>query len=122
MNPMTALLETSTIVISATISAFLGSKMFRAGSTMVADIAQVPLPDWVQWVVGPAGALVGLILALRWLANRLNKAEEKIDRRENERDEDRKRLIEVLSENSRVISENSRVSAEVIGILSRFKS
>ena len=122
MNPMTAILEVSTIVVSASISAFLGSRLFRAGSSVVAEVAQVPLPDWVQWVVGPAGALVGLVLALRWLANRLNKAEEKIDRRENERDEDRKRLIEVLSENSRVISENSRVSAEVISILSRLKT
>lgn len=117
MSHMTPLLETSTTAVSATMSAILGAQVFKGASHFLADTAQIPMPEWVQWLVGPVGALVGLVLALRWMAGRLNKAEEKIDRRENERDDDRKRLIEVLSENSRVISENSRVSAEVISIL-----
>lgn len=93
---MTSHIDSAVAVISTTGSALLGSQVAQSASSILADATAVPTPDWMQWLIGPAGALVGLVVALRWMAGRLNKADERLQAREDERDEDRKRLIEVL--------------------------
>lgn len=65
--------------------------------------ASPDMPEWMKWILGPLGALVGMIFAVWWLSNRLNKAEAKADKREDERDVDRKTLITVLEQNSSVL-------------------
>ena len=118
---MTAHLDAAVAAITTFGSALLGSQVARSAGHFMAETANYPMPEWLQWVIGPAGALVGLVIALKWMAGRLNKAEEKIDRREEERDEDRKRLIEVLAENSNVIKEAKEAYREVVGAISKCK-
>lgn len=67
------------------------------------QVAPSELPPWMQWLLGPLGALVGMLFAIWWLSQRLNKAEVKADAREVERDQDRKALIIVLEQNSSVL-------------------
>jgi hypothetical protein len=71
------------------------------GSQALPDIlSQVPAPDWIQQLQGPFGALVGLAIGLWWMKTRLDKAEAKADKRDDERDADRKTLITVIEQNS----------------------
>lgn len=65
----------------------------------------VAMPDWLSMLLGPLGALVGLIIAIKWLAGRLDKSEEKYDEREKERDDDRKTLILLVEQNGQVLKE-----------------
>lgn len=102
---MTHQLETITAGISTFASAVLGSQIFSA----LADAAPDQMPGWMKWLLGPLGALVGMILAIYWLSRRLDKAEIKADVREQERDNDRKTLITALVENSQVIREVKEV-------------
>jgi hypothetical protein len=84
------------------------------GSQVIPDvISQVPAPDWIQQLQGPFGALIGLALGLWWMSKRLDKAETKADKREDERDADRKSLITVVEQNSNVLRNASEVLSEV---------
>lgn len=97
---MTSHLEAAAAALSTAGSSVFGYFTAKNAAHMVAESAPVQMPEWLQWAVGPFGALIGLIFALRWMAGRLDKAEKKVEAREAERDEDRKRLIEVLIENT----------------------
>lgn len=82
------------------------------GSQVLPDLlSQLPAPDWIQQVQGPFGALIGLALGLWWMSKRLDKAEAKADKREDERDADRKSLITVVEQNSNVL----RSATEILG-------
>jgi hypothetical protein len=82
------------------------------GSHALPDLlSQVPAPDWIQQLQGPFGALIGLALGLWWMSKRLDKAEAKADKREDERDADRKSLITVVEQNSNVL----RNASEILG-------
>lgn len=76
-------------------------------------LANVPTSDWMAQLQGPFGALVGLSLGLWWMKTRLDKAEAKADKREDERDADRKNLITVVEQNSNFISSAARVLDDV---------
>lgn len=82
-------------------------------------LAQVPSPDWMDKLQGPFGALVGLAIGLWWMNARLNKAETKNDEREKERDEDRKNLITVVTQNSIIMGRTSDVLEEAIDVLKK---
>jgi len=56
-----------------------------------------------------------MIFAVWWLAGRLNKAEAKADKREDERDSDRKSMITIVEQNSQVIREVKEVIGKCKG-------
>jgi len=101
---MTNQLDTVITGLIAVTSSAMGAKSFR----LIAEVTSAPMPEWMTWLVGPLGALVGLIIALKWMSARLDKAEAKADAKEAARDldsrADRERIIVAL-ERSTVVME-----------------
>ena len=89
---------------------------FRALPDM---LSQIPAPDWVQQLQGPFGALIGLALGLWWMSKRLDKAEAKADKREDERDADRKSLITIVEQNSNVLRSATEILSSVKDVLKK---
>ena len=90
------------------------------GSQALPDmLSQIPAPDWVQQLQGPFGALIGLALGLWWMSKRLDKAEAKADKREDERDADRKSLITVVEQNSNVLRSATEMLGSVKDVLKK---
>lgn len=83
--------------------------------TLLADVIAMPLPGWAQMVLGPVGAVACLIVALRWMAARLNRAESRFEERDVERDADRRSLILVVEQNSQALREVTGVIAKCKG-------
>lgn len=97
-------IETTLSGVAAITASLIGNKAAVAGTILLADATQQDLPKWAQMMMGPVGGFVGLVLGLVWMANRLNKAETKMDKRDDERDADRKTLIVVVEQNSAMLS------------------
>jgi hypothetical protein len=93
---MIANIETAASGFIAVSASLLGSKTTR----MLADVTNAPMPDWMTWLVGPLGALVGLVIALKWMSARLDRTEAKSEAKELARDkeskDERDRLIIAL--------------------------
>ena len=90
------------------------------GSQALPDmLSQVPAPDWIQQLQGPFGALIGLALGLWWMSKRLDKAEAKADKREDERDADRKSLITIVEQNSNVLRSATEIISSVKDVLKK---
>jgi hypothetical protein len=71
------------------------------------------MPQWLQILTGPLGALGAALFALRWLVARLDKSESKFEQRDLERDKQFQQLVEITSQNHRVIEQNSDILREV---------
>ena len=71
------------------------------------------LPDWIGPLLGPIGALVGTLLAIKWLLDRLDKAESKAEQRDIERDKNISMIATMTSQNQAVIEQNSELLSEV---------
>lgn len=95
--------------IAAGISMVVGTGIGSKALPLLANTADQNLPTWFQMLIGPAGALVGLVVALWWMTQRLNRAETRFEEREKERDNDRKQLIIVVEQNSQALREVSSV-------------
>ena len=68
-------------------------------------------------------ALVGTLLAIRWLLKRLDRAETKADARDAERDKNLQLIAAMTVQNQAIIAQNSEVLADVkIAIQSRQSS
>ena len=107
-------------VIDHTLSGLTAIVAGIVGSQALPDIlSQVPAPDWVQQLQGPFGALIGLALGLWWMSKRLDKAEAKADKREDERDADRKSLITVVEQNSNVLRNATEMLGSVKDVLKK---
>ncbi len=103
---MTTQINAITGFLSALASAIFGSKFcIFLGEVVTSN----DMPIWMQYLLGPLGALVGLIIALIWMNKRLDRAELKNDARESERDTDRKELIQVLDRTNAVIDRSNRI-------------
>ena len=90
------------------------------GSQALPDmLSQIPAPDWIQQLQGPFGALIGLALGLWWMSKRLDKAEAKADKREDERDADRKSLLTVVEQNSNVLRSATEMLGSVKDVLKK---
>jgi hypothetical protein len=59
--------------VTVTGAAIAGSSI----SQMLADATGVALPDWMSVFLGPLGSVACLLIALRWLANRADKSEQR---------------------------------------------
>ena len=107
-------------VIDHTISGLTAIVAGIVGSQALPDmLSQIPAPDWVQQLQGPFGALIGLALGLWWMSKRLDKAEAKADKREDERDADRKSLITVVEQNSNVLRSATEMLGSVKDVLKK---
>jgi ABC-type enterochelin transport system ATPase subunit len=80
--------------------------------TYIADATNA-LPAWVAPFVGPVGALVGTLIAIKWLLARLDKAEKKADARELERDKNMTLLATLTVQSQTIIEQNSQVLEDV---------
>jgi flagellar biogenesis protein FliO len=108
---MTTIIDNITAGLSAVASAVLGSQFLP----ILGEATAPEMPQWMQWLMGPLGALVGMVLAIWWLSNRLTKAETKADNREDERDADRKAMISIVEQNSVVLRDVKDVIAKCKG-------
>ena len=107
-------------VIDHTLSGLTAIVAGVVGSQALPDmLSQIPAPDWVQQLQGPFGALIGLALGLWWMSKRLDKAEAKADKREDERDADRKSLITVVEQNSNVLRSATEMISSVKDVLKK---
>jgi hypothetical protein len=53
---------------------------------LLAQMSGAGTPDeWLRMILGPGGALVGTLIAIRWLVKRLDGAEEREGKKEQER-------------------------------------
>ena len=106
-------IELSLSGLAALVVSLLGSKAFLAAGQIVGDVTQQPLPEWANMLMGPFGGFVGLVLGLVWMAKRLNKAEAKAEKRDEERDIHLKSMIAVVEQNSVVLRDTKEVLEEV---------
>ena len=63
------------VAVVATASAIVGEKIASAVGRVIAETN--PMPDWMQWLIGPFGAIICLALVLVWAAKRMDKKDEK---------------------------------------------
>jgi|LakMenEpi03Aug12_release.lakeMendotaPanAssembly.Ray.scaffolds.fasta_scaffold1427043_1 hypothetical protein len=89
---MSQQIETFASAASTILSAIAGSKF----GSLVAVAGASQMPEWMQWILGPFGALIGVLLALHWMSRRLNAAEAREEARRIEREADRKATTETL--------------------------
>jgi len=89
---MTYYIETFAAGASTLLAGIAGSKI----GLVIADAAQSSMPPWMAWALGPFGALIGVLLALVWMAKRLTSAEVREEERRKEREADRKLTQETL--------------------------
>ena len=73
-------LEALTALVT-TAAAILGYKVATLAGWLAAQ-SGVVMPEWMTWLLGPAGTLVALGIALKWMGGRLEKAEAKADERD----------------------------------------
>ena len=90
------------------------------GSKIGSYVAQtVALPEWAGPLLGPIGALIGTLLAIKWLLARLDKAETKAEQRDIERDKNLTMIATMTAQNQIVIEQNSEVLADVKNALTK---
>ena len=101
-------------ITSHTLSAATVMLSGVAGGKLATVITEsLQMPEWLQILTGPIGALGAALFALRWLVARLDKAESKFEQRDLERDQNFQKLIEITSQNHQVIAQNSDILREV---------
>ena len=77
------------------------------------------VPAWLAPIIGPAGALIGTLLAIRWLLTRLDKAETKADARDAERDKNLSLIASMVVQNQQIIEQNSEALTEVRSVIKK---
>ncbi|MEN9534828.1 MAG: hypothetical protein RLZ22_169 [Verrucomicrobiota bacterium] len=91
-----------------------------AGGKLASITAEsLQMPEWMQILTGPLGALGAALFALRWLVGRLDKSESKFEARDIERDKQFQQLVEITTQNHQVIAQNSDILREVKDRISR---
>lgn len=101
-------------IIPHTISAACVPLTAVFGSKIGNYVAQtLPVADWLTPLLGPLGALSGTLLAIKWLLTRLDKAEQKADVRDQERDKNLQLIASMTVQNQAVIEQNSEVLSDV---------
>lgn len=103
MTLTTHTLSTATVLVSG----LAGGKI----ATLATQSLQ--MPEWLQILTGPLGALGAALFAVRWLVVRLNKNEAKFDSRDRERDAQFEQLIGITVQNHRIIEQNSEILRQV---------
>lgn len=107
---MTYHLDTFAAASSTLLAGIAGSKV----GTVIADTAQGSMPIWMEWALGPFGALVGVLMALVWIVKRLNAAETREEERRKEREIDRKLTQETLIS---LVRETNSVTTSAVEVM-----
>lgn len=107
--------------LTTVVCGIFGSQVSPVLLNTLDTVANVEAPPWAGLLMGPFGALVGLALALWWMKGRLDKAEEKNDKRDAERDEDRKNMITIITQNSIIMSRTSDTLEDAIEVIKEKK-
>ena len=89
---MTPHIETFAAGFSTILAGIAGSKL----GTILANAMAGNMPEWMQWLLGPFGALIGVLLALVWMTKRLSASEAREEERRKEREADRRATQETL--------------------------
>ena len=103
MTLTTHTLSTATVIVSG----MAGGKL----ATLATQSLQ--MPEWLQILTGPLGALGAALFAVRWLVVRLDKSESKFAQRDIERDRQFEQLVGLTVQNQRIIEQNSDILREV---------
>ena len=103
MTLTTHTLSTATVIVSG----LAGGKI----ATLATQSLQ--MPEWLQILTGPLGALGAALFAVRWLVGRLDKSESKFAQRDIERDKQFEQLVGLTVQNQRIIEQNSDILREV---------
>lgn len=103
MTLTTHTLSTATVIVSG----MAGGKL----ATLATQSLQ--MPEWLQILTGPLGALGAALFAVRWLVVRLDKSESKFSARDIERDRQFEQLVGLTVQNQRIIEQNSDILREV---------
>ena len=103
MTLTTHTLSTATVLVSG----LAGGKL----ATLATQSFQ--MPEWLQILTGPLGALGAALFAVRWLVVRLDKSESKFSARDIERDRQFEQLVGLTVQNQRIIEQNSDILREV---------
>ena len=111
-NPMT-IIHNTIAAACVPLTAVFGSKI----GNYVAETA--PTPSWLTPLLGPLGALTGTLLAIKWLLDRLDKAETKAEARDAERDKNLALIATMTLQNQAVIQQNSEVLIDVKNAISQ---
>ena len=84
---------------------FFGIGGVKFGNAL-AEASQGAIPDWSRYLLGPLGSLVGMIFAVRWLANRLNRVEEQARK---DQEALQKAILEQMTKYYALVEQNNRV-------------
>lgn len=103
MTLTTHTLSAATVIVSG----LAGGKI----ATLATQSLQ--MPEWMQILTGPLGALGAALFAVRWLVVRLDKSESKFSARDIERDRQFEQLVGLTVQNQRIIEQNSDILREV---------
>lgn len=103
-------IETFAAAVSTMLAAIAGSKV----GILIANVANSAMPEWMQWALGPFGALIGVVIALRWMAVRLATSEAREEHRKQERDADRKSMQETLIA---LVKETNSVTTSAVEVM-----
>ncbi len=74
--------------------ALISVTSFITGKLILLSTSSGETPNWIEWVMGPLGALVVMIVAIGWLTKRLDATEQ----REIKRQEQREILLTQMAE------------------------
>jgi len=82
--------------------AFGGNKLGMA----IAEAGSEAFPDWSRYLLGPLGALVGMVFAVRWLAVRLKQVE---DQARKDQEERQAAIMKLMTDHAVMAERNLRV-------------
>lgn len=106
-------IETFAAAGSTLLSAVAGSKL----GLMIANTT--PMPEWMQWLLGPFGALIGVLLALVWMSKRLNIAEVREEERRKEREAERAKNQETIIT---LLKDSNHITVTAVEVMRDVKS
>jgi hypothetical protein len=106
-------IETFAAAGSTLLSAVAGSKL----GLMIANTT--PMPEWMQWLLGPFGALIGVLLALLWMSKRLNIAEVREEERRKEREAERAKNQETIIT---LLKDSNHITVTAVEVMRDVKS
>lgn len=70
-------------------------------------------PAWMQWIMGPLGALVVMVIAIGWLTRRLDATEEREIKRQEQREALLKEMAEINTKVAIALESNTRMLEKV---------
>jgi uncharacterized membrane-anchored protein YhcB (DUF1043 family) len=70
-------------------------------------------PAWLQWIMGPLGALVVMVVAIGWLTRRLDATEQREIKRQEQREALLTQMAEINTKVATALESNTRMLERV---------